>query len=905
MNSPELASSNLLDKTQGLMAEDVIILSASAGAGKSHQLAHGESLRFSHHVLLTLTPMHNGLAFWQDLVSLLEEKFSLRLASIKTQLNLAFDHVYANASVHSQDILLSIRELANTLKAYARNYVKGYSQKNKLYLLFDNSHYLQELGLLDELSYFIQLLDSSITCVFSGRDSRLYQQLLDKTDKRLKVLLEQDFLLSKEDFLSLAPVLFEHNFHDSSKTSIQELSNHLYILVGGHIGLAKLCIKTRYVENLTTKQVPSLEVFVSQLIQTEEVQSYCQHLVSPFLQTYSVSSASLLDASIIALPLLSRGLIAHLATKHIEVKAFADYQQGALLFTNDSVNFYPLPIFSAWLKQRVITLEDSIFHAAIDWYRQHQHWQEAVHCALMIKQGELASKLVMEAARHFSRRGQYQQARQLINQLPQQNKAIFLLLFENLLDFQQYGHQLAHQRLQDLVKDLDEVSMDQQCQQMLALLQHHYRFLREPGLSLKSSDGITQYSELFLPANQFCPWAWHSLAMEQVLAGEYLEGLESLNKAIYWSKQQGDAPCALASLAWFLVPCLQLGKLNLALQTCRKLEAWLEQQDLMALAMVSILYRVRIIIYREQGDLKLALKSLPLMQEFYDQLDPLNLAYCYWAEFLLSLAQQDFNGARQRLTRLETHTSIHFSNWQLALPSPELLTALLDTLAGCEVAMLSWASDFQIKILASDPAWLDRGYTGIQGEIIAYLRLKITLGSDMTAECQRLLERAECKSDKYLSQHGILLSLLNAQRQEDREQVAHYRHLLLMKAGILEYKQLYREYLDDLLPLLKDYSALPSELNGYQKIMPSSVENKLLTKQQVSDKQQLETSLSALTERETQVAQLVCEGLSNKEIAHQLNIGLATVKGHVSRIFYKLEIKRRSQLAQKLTDLGI
>jgi two-component system nitrate/nitrite response regulator NarL len=53
-----------------------------------------------------------------------------------------------------------------------------------------------------------------------------------------------------------------------------------------------------------------------------------------------------------------------------------------------------------------------------------------------------------------------------------------------------------------------------------------------------------------------------------------------------------------------------------------------------------------------------------------------------------------------------------------------------------------------------------------------------------------------------------------------------------------------------------------------------------------------------LTAREEQVARLVGAGLSNKEIARRLNIGLATTKSHVHNLLGKLELQRRTQVAR-------
>jgi len=51
-----------------------------------------------------------------------------------------------------------------------------------------------------------------------------------------------------------------------------------------------------------------------------------------------------------------------------------------------------------------------------------------------------------------------------------------------------------------------------------------------------------------------------------------------------------------------------------------------------------------------------------------------------------------------------------------------------------------------------------------------------------------------------------------------------------------------------------------------------------------------------LTHREREIASLVEEGLSNKEIAHALNISPATVKNHVHMILDKLNLPRRRMI---------
>ena len=63
------------------------------------------------------------------------------------------------------------------------------------------------------------------------------------------------------------------------------------------------------------------------------------------------------------------------------------------------------------------------------------------------------------------------------------------------------------------------------------------------------------------------------------------------------------------------------------------------------------------------------------------------------------------------------------------------------------------------------------------------------------------------------------------------------------------------------------------------------------------DGAKIEKMLGVLTDRERQIMRLVSEGLSNKEIARQLNVSQGTVKVHLYNIFQKLEISNRTVLA--------
>ena len=66
-----------------------------------------------------------------------------------------------------------------------------------------------------------------------------------------------------------------------------------------------------------------------------------------------------------------------------------------------------------------------------------------------------------------------------------------------------------------------------------------------------------------------------------------------------------------------------------------------------------------------------------------------------------------------------------------------------------------------------------------------------------------------------------------------------------------------------------------------------------------------EARLALLTDRERDVALAVGRGLSNAEIARDLYLSVPTVKAHVSRLFDKLQVTNRVQIAICVHDAGL
>ena len=69
--------------------------------------------------------------------------------------------------------------------------------------------------------------------------------------------------------------------------------------------------------------------------------------------------------------------------------------------------------------------------------------------------------------------------------------------------------------------------------------------------------------------------------------------------------------------------------------------------------------------------------------------------------------------------------------------------------------------------------------------------------------------------------------------------------------------------------------------------------------------EEAQARLAQLTDRERDVALAVGRGLSNAEIAGALYLSVPTVKAHVSRLFDKLQVTNRVQIAICVHDAGL
>ena len=72
-----------------------------------------------------------------------------------------------------------------------------------------------------------------------------------------------------------------------------------------------------------------------------------------------------------------------------------------------------------------------------------------------------------------------------------------------------------------------------------------------------------------------------------------------------------------------------------------------------------------------------------------------------------------------------------------------------------------------------------------------------------------------------------------------------------------------------------------------------------------NDDKSLGSDVALLTHRETEILDLVAQGMSNKEIAEQLFVSKYTVESHIKHIYRKLAVTKRTKAVSTARSLGI
>jgi LuxR family maltose regulon positive regulatory protein len=258
----------------------------------------------------------------------------------------------------------------------------------------------------------------------------------------------------------------------------------------------------------------------------------------------------------------------------------------------------------------------------------------------------------------------------------------------------------------------------------------------------------------------------------------------------------------------------------------------------------------------------------------------------------IRLAKGDIPGAESYLSLAEK--SVRLKKHDLRLPDIAGMRVSIDLCLGNTSEALHLAQQYDLPLLHARVFFAQGDPSAAMNVLIPYLQQAEANGF----ENERLRAQVLLAFAYYLQGDQDLARKLLTEALTQAEPEGFIRLFIdrgdQMRMFLLEYKSW----------IEKKDGKRPHPLQGYvEKILAAFPETKTLSSLKMNN--QTSELIEPLSQRELEVLQLICQGLSNQEICERLYLALDTVKGHNRRIFEKLQVHRRTEAIARTRELRL
>ncbi len=403
----------------------------------------------------------------------------------------------------------------------------------------------------------------------------------------------------------------------------------------------------------------------------------------------------------------------------------------------------------------------------------------------------------------------------------------------------------------------------------------------QPEIMLAQSRRALEYlhpDNLSLRAN-----AHWTMGVAYLYQGERMAARQALTEAVAISQASGNIfTLILATIGLGMVAEVE-NQLHLAAETYRRVLQWAGDQPLQIiyeahLGLARVLYEWNDLDGAEQH----GRQSLHLARQYDKVIDRFIVCELFLAR--LKMAQGDVAGAAAILAQA-SHAARR-QNFVFRLP--EVTAAQIVVL----LHQGNLAAAAQLTQVHKLPLSQARVYLA-QGAAAAALA---TL-----ALWRRQVEAKEWQDEQI---RAMVLQALAYQAQGEMDTAV---QMLAETLTLTEPEGFIRLFVDEGQPMAQLLSA--AAVRG---IMPDYTGKLLAAFEAETRKRQTQPALppaqlliEPLSQRELEVLHLVAQGLSNREISERLFLALSTVKGHIQKIFGKLQVQRRTEAVARARELGL
>ncbi|WP_430462126.1 LuxR C-terminal-related transcriptional regulator [Thalassolituus sp. LLYu03] len=571
-------------------------------------------------------------------------------------------------------------------------------------------------------------------------------------------------------------------------------------------------------------------------------------------------------------------------------------------------------LFAEWISDSALNVSASVVAARrqqiLSFWTAAERFPEALGLALELHEWSQAIALLARCYERWIREGDVQALQQVLDRFPvhEQQQSALLSLIQAQIRFLRADQPAMSTALQAVRQRMDDaisvnpgapwqtagLANEQQWQsleyarQLLSALAGLYHRTEpataSPTLSLRPGD-----------EHPLADWWQHYRCVSLFLDDQVRDAVIVGEKAIRSARQQNNVYCLLATLPWLANARYQLGDLTLARKELAEQLSWLQQQGFRPAPAWTAVLGSSALLAMESGDHDQA-------RQCFNNIAAQNPLWVEPREWLYNryhlLAQWHMLLGHAEEADLTLDAADAFENTLSAdardssvMPATSLFRLWFHLHNGNRFALLQWAQQ--------EPERPSSSAVARYLHDLLLCAAHFMMGQDAEPDWQRLYQPA-CEEQLTLRQYGLLIlkAAHQAQQGEDPQPLADQAFDIAHAAGyrltVHSGYQLHGQWLLSWQSRRQtDWPGIPLTQARSATVPPPAAGN-LSPPLQPLAKRPLD---EPLTPREQEILQGLARGLSNREIASELDIAVSTVKRHIQNLYSKLNINRRTQAA--------
>lgn len=787
------------------------------------------------------------------------------------------------------------------------------TRPDKLVIVLDDLHYISEKPLLASLNRFIDYLPQWVHIVITSRTlpnlsisyrlSKLELNLIYREELAFDIQDTSSFLDQKLS-LTLDEVEIKQILQQTEGWAAAIQLSGITIKAGGSVNSsvsAQSGILSDFLFHEVFNQLDhSLK---NTLLSLSLMPRFCSDLcdsINNFDQG-SKTISQLLESNLLILPLDKEGQWYRLHTL---------FQEWLQLYIKEEAKH-----FNA----------EKIMNNALEWFDNHQFYDEALEIAVSQQQWVLANNLFQKRYSTLSQLHNTSEAKHILTQFPPSfiesypklaiAKAIFhFAIFEydqacnylQLIDSRlAKAHSLVGAELEAYCKssgigDQEDLSVVKNATKFLR--SHIERFSGNTELATTLCEEILADSNL-TDRTLLC-WCYCGLAADNFLNDEINIAIDHAYKGLSIAKQINDGHCVIASLHWLLSALLQNGKPKLAEKLAIDNLAWLKQKGMSFLPDIGVVYNQLMSLQRELNHLDKAWDSYRALQNInHERTDPRNnINGQFITAIQLFATSNKIEEALELSIDLESYIKSNFGEQHhVAGFNISMVQAALHLKKGNLQPIIQWPSAPE-----KSNSWEHQ----FQNERLFYAVAEMIKGQDILP---LLNDVAETAARRGANKRIIETNLIRTQYfrlKGDSKNAEMWFSEALKQSSSYGFISLIIDESSTLKPLIvnattkditSDYAVtLINEIEKRESYL--SNDKDCHQEDQPADHAPL---IESLTPREVEVLKLISKGYTNKQISESLSLAASTVKSHLNNLYSKLNVKRRTEALIKSKELGI